>query len=139
MRQRGESVDATVRVLLHVLRKFPCWAIEIACELITSGRAGLDPTWPPNDAQVHEIVESVVSEYRSLFGQAQALLAAPIEPPPRETVSQPLPTSEEQAKAMALLTRPEVRDEQPKAEPGYMTRVLADIEARKREREAANG
>ena len=60
MRHEGEDVEAVLAVLQHVLRDFPLWAISEGCRRIVMNEAGLDPRWPPNDAQIHAVVKAVV-------------------------------------------------------------------------------
>lgn len=140
-RERGEGLKHLVRILLHVLKEFPAWAIVEACDRITNLKVpDINLDWPPSDTRIFAIVRDVVAPYREQLVKTMALLEAPIETP-RETVSQPDPTPEQQAQMMAHLAKQaaEDREPSPEAEPGYMARVLADIAARKKERERADG
>ncbi len=89
MRQVDGAGEATVEVTRAVLREFPAWAIEKACVRIARNEVGLDPKWPPNDAQIHEVVAGIVKPYQAALNTAQELLAAPLEQPdlpkPRKT------------------------------------------------------
>lgn len=92
MRQIDATGEAIVEVTRAVLREFPAWAIETACVRIARNEVGLDPKWPPNDAQIHEVVAGIVKPYQEALNTSQALLAAPVErpdpPKPRKTYEQ---------------------------------------------------
>lgn len=76
MRQQGDDVEGTVEVLRHVLREFPVWAISDGCMKIAQNKAGLDPTWPPNDSQVYDMVAEVVRYWRTRLATAESMLSA---------------------------------------------------------------
>lgn len=104
-RQQGGGGEGTVLILLHKLRKFPAWAIVAACERINSNEADLDRDWCPKDTQIHAVVAGVVRPYQETLLAAEALLAAPVAPPPIEHPAPPLPTPEQMAAQSALLNR----------------------------------
>lgn len=79
MRQQGEDVEGTVEVLRHVLREFPVWAIADGCMKIAQNKAGLDPTWPPNDSQVYDVVAEVVRYWRARLATAESMLSAAVQ------------------------------------------------------------
>jgi hypothetical protein len=76
MRQTGESVEATVAIARMVLREFPAWAIQEACLKIARGQAGIDRRWPPNDAQLCELVSSLLFRRKRALDDARLLLSA---------------------------------------------------------------
>lgn len=140
MRQMGENAESIVTVLMHVLREFPCWAIGRACDMIVSGEAALDPTWPPNDAQVYQLVAGIVSPYRKTLTLVEGLLAAPVDVPQVPRLAPPLPTRDEMLAQSALLAQratQRVRDPEGKGDGSHMARVLAEIEARRARRSDA--
>lgn len=79
MRHEGIDVEAVLAVLRHVLRDFPLWAISEGCRRIVMNEAGLDPRWPPNDAQIHAVVKAVVRPYQIKLIAVTDLLTARIE------------------------------------------------------------
>jgi hypothetical protein len=131
LRQQDEDAWAAVEITAKVLREFPLWAIAKACLLIAQGKAGLDPRWAPNDAQVHGVVAEQVAYFRARHASARALLAAPIEQPEPARLSReeieaklgrPLPPRVHLSTAMRS---------DPGSDGKHMQRVLADLAARK--------
>jgi hypothetical protein len=76
MRQHGDAAETMVRVTAHVLREFPLWAIQRVCLKVAQGKAGLDPHWPPSDAEMYAAVQTEVAPYRKDLTNAEVLLAA---------------------------------------------------------------
>lgn len=123
MRQKGEDVEATVRISRHILRDFPLWAILRGCLLIAQNSAGLDPRWAPNDAELCGVVREVVRFHRAALDRCEALLCAPVE---NSEPARPTPEEiQEQIARLELPARPREWD------GNHMARVLADLEARK--------
>lgn len=89
LKARDENAEASVEVLLCVLRDFPAWAIDAAAMRIAKREAGLDPRWPPNDAEIHAVVSAVVEPYIGVRDRLQSLLAAPVEKP--QPIERPQP------------------------------------------------
>ena len=84
MRQQGEDAESTVDVILAVLREFPAWAIEQACLSISRHEIRhLNPNFPPNDGQIHDIVAAIVAPYRGKLRAAVEVLNATIREPKR--------------------------------------------------------
>lgn len=95
MRHEGEDVEAVLAVLQHVLRDFPLWAISEGCRRIVMNEAGLDPRWPPNDAQIHAVVKSVVKSYKLKLDVVTDVLQACIESSPIPEEHRPQETWEQ--------------------------------------------
>lgn len=134
-RQEGEYADASVEVLRAVLREFPPWAIIEGCLQIARGKVpDLDHRYAPNDVQVCDVVAAIVAPARENLDNAMALLRAPVETP-----EPPRPAREE---IEAKLGRPiGERPMKPMPKPWegdgkHALRVAADLEARRRRREA---
>jgi hypothetical protein len=132
MRQSQEAAEAVSAIATHNLRKFPLWAVQRGCELISQGKvAGLDRRWPPNDTEIYAVVAEQVNCPRADLDRAEALLAASVEPPP-EPENRPT-----RAEIEAQLGRPigngvKAWIEPPRPRDGkHMARVLADLELRK--------
>lgn len=81
MRQQGDDVRGIALVTASVLRDFPLWAIAKGCRKIASREAGLNPSFPPNDAEIFGVVTEIVQGYRKTLALADALLAATVRPP----------------------------------------------------------
>ena len=79
MRQTGQAALDTIDITLAVLRNFPAWAITRACLKIARGEVGLDDRYPPNDAQIHAIVEAIVKRYAEARDKITLLMSAPVE------------------------------------------------------------
>jgi hypothetical protein len=109
--------------LARLLSPYPAWAIERACSLIRAGDAGLDKHYAPNDTQIVEVVRGVVRHYQRTLAVMDALLTAPVEPP--SPTRQKLPATTGQAQTAKRI-----------ADGKHAQRVLADLEARKQQREA---
>jgi hypothetical protein len=92
MRLLGADLEATVEILLRVLREFPLWAIRRGCLRIAQCKAGLDGKWPPNDAEVYAVVAEEVRFYRAILASVEALLDTPIEAArAQQRAAEPLP------------------------------------------------
>lgn len=131
MRQQDEDVEAVIRVVRAVLREFPLWAIAKGCMLIAQGRAGLDRRYPPNDAQIHEVVTGVVRDYRRSLATAESLLNAPNEQ--REEIDRPARAEVEAKLGRPIAPKPivEAKDPPPAYDGKYYQRIADDLEARK--------
>lgn len=79
MRQQGDDVESTIAITRAVLREFPFWAITQACLKISRRETQCDPRFAPNDAEIVEVVRSIVKPYRETFTAASALLSAVVE------------------------------------------------------------
>jgi hypothetical protein len=86
----GSMAVARVEGASRALEAFPAWAITVACAHVhrhgyqVTDRGGERKTerhWPPSDADVHKIVEDVVSGRLIALQNAEAMLTAPVEPP----------------------------------------------------------
>lgn len=129
--------------LIEVLVRYPLWVGNFALRRVRSDH---DPQFLPSDLTVRKWCEEVVQPARDLRHWESKASTAPKALPPPSTRPLPPPkndTTLEQRfhQALALeqhALRTPSRPTLP-AQSGHMARVLADIEARKREREAANG
>lgn len=99
MRQTGADVVATVTITRAVLRNFPAWAIEEACLKIARGDAGLDLRYPPNDAQIADVVRDVMKRRKSALDDAKLLLEAKVVAPAPRVERFALPQREPQAES----------------------------------------
>jgi len=141
MRQQGEDVAFTVEVTRRVLREFPLWAIAEGCMAIAQRRAvtnpPLDARWPPNDGQIFEVVAGVVKHHRKALSTVTALLEATVEPPapPRQ---EPPEQGEQYPQWMRAADLGPLENMAP-PDGKHAQRVMADIEARKAQRTAAEG
>lgn len=117
MRSKGDAADAETGISAAVLREYPRWAIEDACFMIARGKAGLDPQWPPNDAQIVEVVERIILSRRKTLKTITALLEAPVATPDR------LPAGQRPRISGPIHGAP--RDD------GHAERVAADLAARR--------
>lgn len=123
MRQTGESVSATITITLAVLREFPAWAIKQACVGIAQGKfSDLDPTWPPNDAQIHAAVSDLVAYHKRRLAHTEELIAAKV------IERKPLKSRERDAT--------EWRPYAPEADGKHAQRIAADLAERKARNEA---
>lgn len=117
MRLRGEDAHATLEVVTSILAEFPAWAIIKACLKI----AKTNLNWALNDGQIYAEVKEIVRLYKLHRDQAQALLDAPVEAPPKPTTIGSRQTAPEPTEA-------------PIRVPGdgkHFDRIKADLEARK--------
>ena len=122
MRQSGDDMEATITITRAVLRDFPPWAIEQACLKIARHEiAGLDPCWPPSDAQIVEAVKATVKLRKQALDDARLVLSA-IERQERVPRSGSAPRAQ---------LPPEISPERLRA-------VLADCEARRLRKEQAD-
>lgn len=138
MRQQDEDVAATVEVARHVLREFPLWAISRGCLMIAQRKTDLDRKWPPNDGEIYGVVEDVVEHFRKRLASAEALLAAPVEPP--EPV-RPTQAEIEAALGRPVSSVPSGLPEKPAwhGDGKHAQRVEADLAARRARREMTTG
>lgn len=136
MRQ-GDNVALTVEVTRRVLREFPLWAIAEGCLSIAQRRAvtnpPMDARFPPNDGQIYEIVAGVVSRYRKALNTVNALLTA--------TVEEPAPANYELRDGIEYPQSRKAADlgslnDFPPPDGKHAQRVMADLAARKAQREA---
>lgn len=83
MRHSGDEVVARIDGARRVMKEFPAWAIEKACEEIQSRgvfRDGkYDKQWPPSDAEIADVVREKKRLYGDSHASAVALLAATVE------------------------------------------------------------
>lgn len=124
LRAKDDNAEASVEVLLCVLRDFPAWAIDEACMKIARRQAGLDPRWAPNDSEIHAVVSDVVSIFHRTRDRVKALLIAPIE-------EAPAPPRRPQQDSHVWRWRHHQR----RIDGQYAKRVMADLERRKLARE----
>jgi hypothetical protein len=114
MRQGEDDAATAVAITRAVLREFPAWAILQGCLKIARRETRCDPRFAPNDAEIVEVVRSIVKPYREAFDAASALLVAVVQ----------------DARPVAAVPR-----ELPKIGDGkHGERVAADLERRKAER-----
>jgi hypothetical protein len=81
---RGDqSVAGRIDAMRRALSKYPCWAIEKACESIRINgvwRDGaFDRKWPPTDAEIVNEVRNSARLYTDSYQSAVALLLAEVE------------------------------------------------------------
>jgi hypothetical protein len=130
MRQQDEDVRTTVHIIRAVLRGFPAWAIERAALKIAQHQTDIDPRYPPNDAQIVDVVTGVVRPYRENLRQAEALLDAPVDAPLDRGPS---------GRLAPIRPWPEKPPQRPQAEPITKSRreaLMADLAARKARNDA---
>lgn len=133
--QRGEHVEATVKILCAVLREFPAWAIARGCMKVARNDAGLGHGYAPNDNEVYRVVQAVVSPYCKAMETAEALLDAPVErPPPAKPDVKP----KDNSAAVVFASRVDVVAPDVQNDGKHMQRVMADLAARKAAREQDN-
>ena len=119
MRAQGDDALATVETTRFVLAEFPVWAISKACVMIARNEVSRDNRWPPNDAELAEIVGRIVKPYKDNLKRADLLLTAKVE----ESVKVPTQS----------IPRQEATQAPPEAHRDglHAKRVMADLEARK--------
>jgi hypothetical protein len=83
-RQSEEAAVAALEVLRRLLARFPLWAIEQGCTVISDGAAMLNGRhvgigWPPDDSQICLLIKEIVAPYEKLRVNAAALLIAPVQ------------------------------------------------------------
>lgn len=87
MRQRDDDAVGKVDSVMRLLRDFPAWAIEKACDGIRRNgvwRDGrYDARWPPNDSEIVAAVRDATRLIADQYEGAVRLLSAPVEAPRR--------------------------------------------------------
>lgn len=133
MRQEGDAAESLMLVTANVLREFPVWAIVKGCMKIAQNQAGLDRRWPPNDAEIYEIVSDVVKEYRRTLANIDALLAAPVDAP-RQMIA-PAITPPNDVRPLGADPQAPLVEVRPN-DGKHAARVAAQLAAKRAEREA---
>ena len=72
----GQSITAAY---VHVVKDRPLWAIEVVCSDIRHGRAGLSPSYCPNEPELSVLLAAKIAPYRARLAEVQALLEAKID------------------------------------------------------------
>jgi hypothetical protein len=130
------SAGATAAQYLQLNRNRPHWAIVKVCYDVRRGKAGLPPAYCPTEPEFNRLIEGEVVHYERLLTQAQRLLDAKVRPP-----DPPKPTRVEmEARFPPVGASPaveaNVRPPSTANDGNHATRVMADIAARKAQREA---
>jgi hypothetical protein len=120
---------------LQLTRTRPHWAIVKVCRMVRLGKAGLPPAYCPTEAEFNLLIDREVGHYERALAKGQKVLDAKVHPP-----EPPKPT---QAEIEANLGRPigeakvEVKTARAvyRADGSHAARVMADIAARKAQRE----
>ena len=117
--------------LVEVLQGYPFWVGEFA---IRRTDAGDNANFLPSDRQMRKWCDDLIAPAVSLERwNRQVALALP--PPDKPSVPDTTPEQRfHQAMALEMRARRAPGRPSPPAQSGYMARVLADIEARKRAR-----
>lgn len=79
MRQQGDDVESTIAITRAVLREFPAWAILQGCLKIARRETRCDPRFAPNDAEISDVIRSIIKPYQEARAAATALLGAVIQ------------------------------------------------------------
>lgn len=133
MRESGADALGRLDSAMVLLREFPVWAIEQACHRIRldgyavadrDGGMRIERHWPPSDPEIVALVRAAVKPYRTAMANAELLLAAPVEPPASPQAAQHDWHVFDYRRHRAL------------GDGRHAQRVLADLEARKAQREA---
>ena len=80
MRQQGDDVESVIAITLAVLRDFPAWAITMGCLKIARRETKIDPRFAPNDAEIAEVISTIVKSYREALEAVSKLLNATVKP-----------------------------------------------------------
>jgi hypothetical protein len=121
---------------LQLTRGRPHWVIVKVCRMVRLGKAGLPTAYCPTEAEFNQLIDREVAYYERALAKAQKVLDAKVRPPE--------PPKLTRAEIEAKLGRPigEVKAEvkapvRSTADDGnHAARVMADIAARKAQREA---
>jgi hypothetical protein len=124
MRHSEGDAATTVAITRAVLRDFPAWAIKLGCMKIARRETGCDPRFAPNDAEIAEVVRSLVKPYREAFDATMLLISA---------VVQPVQTRQRSSIRETQQPAPSLSDGK------HAERIAADLAARKARNEAMAG
>jgi hypothetical protein len=120
---------------LQLTRDRPHWAIVKVCRMVRLGTAGLLTAYCPTEAQFNLLIEREVADYERQLARTQRILDAKVLPadPPKPTLAEiearlgrPLGAAPAEVKAPASVAP---------SDGNHAARVLADIAARKAQRE----
>lgn len=120
---------------LQLTRTRPHWAIVKVCRMVRLGKAGLPPAYCPTEAEFNLLIDREVAYYERAFAKAQKVLDAKVRPP-----DPPKPTRAEMEARFPLIgaspsTEAQARPPPTASDGNHTARVMADIAARKAQRE----
>jgi hypothetical protein len=116
---------------LMLSRDRPHWAIVKVCRMVRLGKAALPAAYCPTEAQFNLLIEREVADYERQLARTQRILDAKVLPadPPKPT------RAEIEAKAWAAPAEVKAPASVAPSDGNHAARVLADIAARKAQRE----
>jgi hypothetical protein len=135
---RGLDETAAMGMVAQYLmlsRDRPHWAIVKVCRMVRLGKAALPAAYCPTEAQFNLLIEREVADYERQLARTQRILDAKVLPadPPKPTLAEiearlgrPLGEAPAEVKAPASVAP---------SDGNHAARVLADIAARKAQRE----
>jgi hypothetical protein len=121
---------------LQLTRARPHWAIVKVCRMVRLGKAGLPPAYCPTEAEFNLLIDREVAYYERALAKAQRVLDAKVQPPdpPKPTHAEMearfRPPAEASPSIEAQSCPPSIA-----TDGNHAARVMADIAARKAERE----
>jgi hypothetical protein len=107
MRDSGDDIEMRLLIITNVLRDFPYWAIESGCLAVVQRRVqDIDRRFPPNDAQLYDIVDNIVRYYRANLQTLRGIMGAVAQAPrapltPLPMLPPPPPWTADRAAAVA--------------------------------------
>jgi hypothetical protein len=115
------------------VRERPHWAIVKACSDVRHGSAGINREFCPSEPTFNGIIGRLVQPYEDALRRTERLLAAKIAPPPAPKLTR----AEIEARLGRRLDAPPAAEANPTpaANGNHVARTMADLAARKAERE----